>query len=87
MGGCLTPETITRLLASMNAGSLLVVCGAGLSMDPPNSLPSAREVAKRCFDKYRLDLDANWDVSDAEIHPTPVGVLRVVATARRTKVC
>jgi hypothetical protein len=44
-GGCLTPETITRLLA------------------------------------------ANWDVSDAEIHPTPVGDLRVVATARRTKVC
>lgn len=56
-GACLTPETITRLLASMNAGRLLVVCGAGLSMAPPSSLPSAREVAERCFDKYRLESD------------------------------
>ncbi|MOA51675.1 hypothetical protein D3C78_1748540 [compost metagenome] len=81
MGGCLTPETITRLLASMNAGSFLMVCGAWLSMDPPNSLPSAREVAKRCFYKYRLDLDANCDLTDAKIPPAPVGVPRVVATA------
>ncbi|MNR64887.1 hypothetical protein D3C85_1876990 [compost metagenome] len=71
----------------MNAGSFLMVCGAGLYMDPPNSLPSAREVAKRCFDTYRLDLVANCDVTDEEIHPTPVDVLRVVATARRTRVC
>ena len=65
----------------MNAASLPVMCSAGLSMDPPNSLPSAREVAKRCFYKYRLDLDANCDLTDAEIPPAPVGVPRVVATA------
>lgn len=80
-GGRLTPETLTRLLASMNAASVLVVCGSGLSMDPPNNLPSARTVEKRCIDKFRLDSDANCDATNAEIHLTPVGVLRVVATA------
>ncbi|WP_237481893.1 SIR2 family protein [Lichenibacterium dinghuense] len=58
----MAPETITRLLASMNAGRLLVVCGAGLSMAPPSSLPSARAVAERCFDKYRLESDPNCDL-------------------------
>lgn len=58
----MTPQTIARLLASMNAGRLLVVCGAGLSMAPPSSLPSARAVAERCFDKYRLESDPNCDV-------------------------
>ncbi|MER9938709.1 SIR2 family protein [Mesorhizobium sp. M0088] len=46
----------------MNAGRLLVVCGAGLSMAPPSSLPSARAVAERCFDKYRLESDPNCDI-------------------------
>ncbi|WP_338283860.1 SIR2 family protein, partial [Sinorhizobium sp. KGO-5] len=58
----MTPQTIARLLASMNAGRLLVVCGAGLSMAPPSSLPSARAVAERCFDKYRLESDPNCDL-------------------------
>ncbi len=57
----MSPEIITRLLASMNAGRLLVVCGAGLSMAPPSSLPSALTVAKRCFEKYRLESDPNCD--------------------------
>jgi len=47
----------------MNAGRLLVVCGAGLSMAPPSSLPSARVVAQRCFDKYRLESDPNCDLA------------------------
>lgn len=59
----MTPETITRLLASMNAGRLLVVCGAGLSMAPPSSLPSAWRVAEQCFDKYRLEADPNCDLA------------------------
>lgn len=59
----MTPQTIARLLASMNAGRLLVVCGAGLSMAPPSSLPSARAVAERCFDKYRLESDPNCEVA------------------------
>lgn len=52
-------------------------------MDPPYCLPSATEVAKRCFYKYkyRLDLGANCDLTDAKIPPAPVGVPRVVATA------
>lgn len=47
----------------MNAGRLLVVCGAGLSMAPPSSLPSAWRVAEQCFDKYRLEADPNCDVA------------------------
>lgn len=58
----MSPETLARLLASMNAGRLLVVCGAGLSMAPPSSLPSARAVAERCFDKYRLEVDPGCDI-------------------------
>lgn len=46
----------------MHAGRLLVVCGAGLSMAPPSSLPSARAVAERCFDKYQLEIDPGCDV-------------------------
>lgn len=57
----MTPQTITRLLASMNAGRLVVVCGAGLSMAPPSSLPSARTVAERCFDKYCLESDPHCE--------------------------
>lgn len=47
----------------MNAGRLLVLCGAGLSMAPPSNLPSARVVAERCFDKYRLESDPNCDLA------------------------
>ena len=46
----------------MNAGRLLVVCGAGLSMAPPSSLPSAGAVAERCFDKYRLESAPDCDL-------------------------
>lgn len=60
---CLTPETLTRLLGSMNAGRLLLVCGAGLSMAPPSRLPSAKAVAQSCFDKYCLESDADFDVT------------------------
>ena len=47
----------------MNAGRLLVVCGAGLSMATPSNLPSARAVAKECFDKYFLESDPNCDLA------------------------
>ena len=57
----MSPDTKTRLLASMNAGRLIVLCGAGLSMAAPSSLPSARTVAERCFDKHRLESDPNLD--------------------------
>jgi len=43
----------------MNAGRLVIVCGAGLSMAPPSNLPSAARVAEMCFDKYQLTANAN----------------------------
>ena len=45
----------------MNAGRLLVVCGAGLSMAAPSNLPSAQAVARKCFDKYCLESDPSCD--------------------------
>ena len=45
----------------MDAGRLVVVCGAGLSMAPPSNLPSAGRVAEMCFDKYALTADPDCD--------------------------
>lgn len=41
----------------MDAGRLVVLCGAGLSMAPPSNLPSARQIAEKCFDAYQLRVD------------------------------
>ena len=46
-----------RLLASMEAGRLVILCGAGLSMAPPSSLPSAWSVATNCYDRYVMSID------------------------------
>ena len=45
----------------MYAERLVVICGAGLSMAPPSSIPSARAVAEACFDEYRLVIDPQCD--------------------------
>lgn len=50
-------------------------------MDPPNSLPSAREVALRCFCKYRFSLDADCVPAGGRISLAPLGISRVVATS------
>jgi len=42
-----------ELMASISGGRLVVICGAGLSMAPPSSAPSAREVATRASAKCR----------------------------------
>lgn len=55
------PGVQARLLASIETGRLVIVCGAGLSMAPPSSLPSARDVAIKCFEKYRLAADPCCD--------------------------
>lgn len=55
------PGVRERLLASMDAGRLVVLCGAGLSMAPPSSLPSAKRVAERCFDEYQSRINPNID--------------------------
>jgi hypothetical protein len=46
------PDVKARLLASIEANRLVLMLGAGLSMAPPSSLPSAMGVAARCFDEY-----------------------------------
>lgn len=51
------PQVKARLLASMDSGRLVVLCGAGLSMAPPSNLPSARRVAEMCFDAYQVRVD------------------------------
>lgn len=35
----------------------MILCGAGLSMAPPSSLPSAWSVANSCYDRYVLSID------------------------------
>lgn len=57
----LLPAVKARLLASMDAGRLVILCGAGLSMAPPSNLPSARQIAEMCFDAYRLKVDPHID--------------------------
>jgi hypothetical protein len=46
-------ERRTRLLGSIEANRLVVLCGAGLSIPPPSSLMTAERVANACYDKYR----------------------------------
>jgi hypothetical protein len=47
------PEpTLTRLLGSIEANNLVLLCGAGLSIPTPSGLLSAVEVARRCYDAY-----------------------------------
>jgi hypothetical protein len=48
----LTVETTTRLLASIQANNLVLLCGAGLSMPAPSNLWSAVRVTRSCYDKY-----------------------------------
>lgn len=50
-----------RLLESIDAGRLMILCGAGLSMAKPSGLPSAKKVAEVCFDTYRTKIDPGCD--------------------------
>jgi hypothetical protein len=45
----------------MHAGRLVIVCGAGLSMAAPSSLPAAWRVAEASYDKYVLETDPACD--------------------------
>jgi len=47
------PACSQELMASISNGRLAVICGAGLSMAPPSSAPSARDVAVRASAKCR----------------------------------
>ena len=44
--------TLIRLLGSIEAGRLVVLCGAGLSIPQPSNLMSAQRVARVCYDKW-----------------------------------
>lgn len=57
------PALIAHLLGAIEAGRLVIVCGAGLSMAPPSNLPSARRVAEVCFDAYQTQIDPQIDVA------------------------
>src|SRR6266480_1007537 len=37
---------------SVRAGTLVLFCGAGLSMGPPTNAPSAATLAENCYDRY-----------------------------------
>jgi len=45
--------TLIRLLGSIEANHLILLCGAGLSMPAPSNLMSAVRVAEICYDKWR----------------------------------
>jgi len=45
--------TRTRLLGSIEADRLVLLCGAGLSVPPPSRLMSALQVSRECYDKYQ----------------------------------
>ena len=44
--------TRTRLLGSIDANRLVLLCGAGLSIPEPSYLLSAVQVSRTCYDKY-----------------------------------
>lgn len=54
-------ELRNQLLRSVEAGRLVVLCGAGLSMAEPSNLPSARMLANTCYDSYVLAVDPDCD--------------------------
>lgn len=49
----LDSDILIRLLGSIEADRLVLLCGAGLSIPPPSNLMSAARVSQACYDKYR----------------------------------
>ena len=66
----------------------MVVCGAGLSMAPPSSLPSAKAVAQTCFDEYVVAIDPDADrtlrddLGELAQHFVNLGALKTVFIER-----
>jgi hypothetical protein len=53
----LPTDTVTRLLGSIEANRLVLLCGAGLSIPAPSNLMSAVRVSQACYDKCRPILE------------------------------
>ena len=49
----LDSDILHRLLGSIEANRLVLLCGVGLSIPPPSNLMSAVRVSRACYDKYR----------------------------------
>lgn len=62
----------TRLLGAIESGSLVFLCGAGLSVAPPSNLPLAAAVAARCYAEWSaiesLDPTLSGDVDALAAH-------------------
>lgn len=56
----LNPGQLLRLVAALNGGSLVVLCGAGLSAGPPSNVPLAAAMAEACFDQWKT-MDSGVD--------------------------
>ena len=48
----LPAQTLQRILDSIEAQNLIVLCGAGLSMPAPSSRLSAEGISRICYDNY-----------------------------------
>src|ERR1700722_17359385 len=48
----LDADTTDRLLGCIEANTLILLCGAGLSIPSPSNLMSAVSVSRACYDKY-----------------------------------
>lgn len=53
----------SRIAVAVETDSLMLLCGAGLSMAAPSALPSAAKLARICFDKWRSAIDPTLDVA------------------------
>lgn len=62
----------TKLLGAIETDKLMFLCGAGLSIPEPSSLPTAVSVAKICYDKWlpneALDPSLEWDINKLAGH-------------------
>jgi hypothetical protein len=60
-------ETVEpSLLQAIEAGRLVLVCGAGVSMDSPTSIPCAGAVANVCFDEYEKVVPGGLNEADRD---------------------
>jgi hypothetical protein len=51
-GSSLDNLTVARLLGSIEAGNLVLLCGAGLSIAAPSAVLSAVSVSRACYDRH-----------------------------------